>query len=117
MVAGADDATKWGTYSVTAHSAATAAPAIGTTTPAAVTKAYALAPGSIGCTVNSAGAVTATDAGGDKRCRIQLTLSADSYDNTVHTYIISATPGTIAATATTPIMEPWRWGRRLPLRQ
>ena len=89
VVAGTISVTSWGSYEAVVVGAETEAPSIGTTTPSGVTKAYALATDSSGCTLNTtSGAVTGTASGTDN-CKITLTLTANNYDDLTHTYSIS----------------------------
>ena len=61
----------------------------GTTPNTGVSKAYALANDSSGCTVNaSSGTVSGTGAGTDN-CKVVVTLSATHYNDLTHTYTIS----------------------------
>ena len=94
MVSGSNDTQKWGIYSaVTVGETATAAPAIGATTPAAVSKSYATQISSTGCSVDPASGVVTGTANGTNNCKVVLTLSATGYENLLHIYTISVQPG------------------------
>ena len=82
----------WGTYPAVKVGAATNAPAIGTTTPTGVTKAYSAGSDSPGCTVTSAGAVTGV-AAGTNNCSVVLTVSKEHYEDAEHTYTLSVGKG------------------------
>ena len=91
-VAGADSAAKWGTYpAVTVGESAAAAPGIGATTPATVTRAYSAG---TNCEVETNGAVTGLD---DGTCTVTLTLSATGYSDLAHSYTVTVNEGTLGA--------------------
>ena len=82
----------WGTYTGVKVGVAIAAPGLTNLNPSSAEKSYALAGGSAGCTVDSAGAVTGTTVGSDA-CQVILTLTNTGYDNLEHTYSIDVAKG------------------------
>ena len=82
----------WGNYGP-GRMGVTITPPTPVSTPAGVSKAYALGSSSVGCTVNSGtGAVTGT-ATTERGCKIVVTLSASGYDDLDHTYSVSIFAG------------------------
>ena len=91
-VAGATASDKWGEYTgVIVGGSAVNAPSIGTTTPSS-TPSYRSLTGTV-CTATGAGVVEGLD---DANCRVELTLTADNYDDRVYTYDFNVGAGTIA---------------------
>ena len=82
----------WGTYDPVTVGVDTSAPTISVTAPAGVATAYALASGSVGCSVSAAGVVRGLRTG-TGACKVEVTLSKAEYNDATQIHALDVAIG------------------------